>query len=601
MKKIIFILLIVMLSTEVSFAYDIKNAKKGSTIIIDWDASIDIGVTEIGDGWSYEGHAGIVIDTYKNDDDRGFIVGAHGDGVVKESYAQHLGHWNHLGHFRATSKNYTDIERRNIVKAAKSAVGKAYEKFNLYVYGTVENYFNDNIPLNISTIPSDFRCDGLAEWSTEVGLNTTNPKESDGFYESNTLWQQPKYIAEDAISGTKGSVDKIGTPDKPILSLGDNSVLIEFSKVSGAWSEALYAVYRLESFSEFSLSDVFTNIFSPPIYCDKVSNFISTNFIDTNIQEDTKYYYSILVGERTASCSDLSLGNMDNWSNISETSIIKTPLDTTSCTANITSSTSCTVSNGIGTKSKTCSADGSNWSNYSSCSVSSCNSDYIQSGNSCIAEVVTPPNSTSCTPNTTSITSCIISNGIGEKSKTCSATGEIWSSYSSCSVTSCNSGYVQSGNSCIVEPTVVLPPTQNIDPAYFFMVTQGFAVNAYQPASQSNVNVYLYSQADEDQYWVMFGTNNIQRYGTDLCLNAYSPTQGSDINLYPCNKYDSEQQWEAISNSTESTLIRLKGTSYCLNAHTPSNSSNLNLYTCDFNDPEQNFNRSLIEGFLPIQ
>jgi len=146
----------------------------------------------------------------------------------------------------------------------------------------------------------------------------------------------------------------------------------------------------------------------------------------------------------------------------------------------------------------------------------------------------------------------------------------------------------------------------NIDPIdptnnnYFFMVTQGFAINAYQPALQSNVNVYSYSQTDQDQYWILQDTNNIQRYGTDLCLNAHNPAQGSDVNLYGCDKDDAEQQWEAISDSTESNLIRLQGTSYCLNAHNPSNSSNLNLYTCNFNDPEQNFNRSLIEGFLPI-
>jgi hypothetical protein len=45
--------------------------------------------------------------------------------------------------------------------------------------------------------------------------------------------------------------------------------------------------------------------------------------------------------------------------------------------------------------------------------------------------------------------SCTISNGVGTQSRTC--TSGSWSSWSTCTVVSCNSGYAQSGNSCILE------------------------------------------------------------------------------------------------------------------------------------------------------
>jgi len=60
MKKL---LLIIIISTLNSFAHDIKNAKIGSTVIIDW---------------RNVGHSAIVINEYKNnsDSDKKFIIGS---------------------------------------------------------------------------------------------------------------------------------------------------------------------------------------------------------------------------------------------------------------------------------------------------------------------------------------------------------------------------------------------------------------------------------------------------------------------------------------------------------------------------------------------
>jgi len=92
------------------------------------------------------------------------------------------------------------------------------------------------------------------------------------------------------------------------------------------------------------------------------------------------------------------------------------------------------------------------------CNVVSCDSGYIQSGNSCIVDT----SFQICTPNATSSNSCYITNGSGEKTKTCSADGESWGSYGTCNVTLCDTGYMQSGNSCIIntiEPISLTPPT----------------------------------------------------------------------------------------------------------------------------------------------
>ncbi|MGV8171274.1 MAG: right-handed parallel beta-helix repeat-containing protein [Candidatus Woesearchaeota archaeon] len=96
---------------------------------------------------------------------------------------------------------------------------------------------------------------------------------------------------------------------------------------------------------------------------------------------------------------------------------------------------SCSITNGVGSQSRTCNSGV--WSSWSTCTVTSCNTCYTQSGNTCVAAT--------CSGSTTQ--SCSITNGVGSQSRTCSC--GVWSSWSSCTVTSCNSGYTPSGNTCI--------------------------------------------------------------------------------------------------------------------------------------------------------
>ena len=105
------------------------------------------------------------------------------------------------------------------------------------------------------------------------------------------------------------------------------------------------------------------------------------------------------------------------------------------CAPNVASS--CAVSGGNGTQ--TCNGSGTG---YGACAVTSCNSGYYQSGNSCLAQVCAPSSSRSCA----------ISNGSG--TETCNSLG---SAYGGCTVSTCNSGYIRSGNSCVADPSSGTP------------------------------------------------------------------------------------------------------------------------------------------------
>jgi LruC domain-containing protein len=90
----------------------------------------------------------------------------------------------------------------------------------------------------------------------------------------------------------------------------------------------------------------------------------------------------------------------------------------------------CAVTGGSG--SQTCNGSGTG---YGTCTVTSCNSGYYQSGNSCLAQVCSPGSNASCS----------VANGTGQM--TCDNLG---SGYGGCTVVSCNSGYTRNGNTCVL-------------------------------------------------------------------------------------------------------------------------------------------------------
>ncbi|HLP86828.1 MAG TPA: Ig-like domain-containing protein [Candidatus Paceibacterota bacterium] len=104
-------------------------------------------------------------------------------------------------------------------------------------------------------------------------------------------------------------------------------------------------------------------------------------------------------------------------------------------------SQSCSISNGTGSQTRTCT--NGVWSSYNMCTVSSCDTGYEISGNACSA--------LTCSGSATQ--SCAITNGTGTQTRTCNLGS--WSSYGSCTVSSCDNGYSISGNTCVQDTPVV--------------------------------------------------------------------------------------------------------------------------------------------------
>lgn len=82
------------------------------------------------------------------------------------------------------------------------------------------------------------------------------------------------------------------------------------------------------------------------------------------------------------------------------------------------------------------------WNSVTSACVDACPQSYTETGGVCTAST--------CTGSATQ--SCLITNGVGTQTRTCS--GTTWSDFETCTVTSCNAGYQISGNTCIAVQTL---------------------------------------------------------------------------------------------------------------------------------------------------
>jgi hypothetical protein len=285
-KRVLASFLFVLFYSSVDAA-TIVNAKIGDTVI---DGDFAFGIA---------GHAGIVIGEYESGSK--MIIDATVQSVKAKTYKD----WSHdnggyEGHFRSTQRNYTESERRDIITWAKAAIGADYWIIELYRYAWDFDHHN-NVPYAGNVIPSDFRCDGLAEWSTEKGFSGDAPTRHDGFYYDNN----PYLHKPTDISGGDGVADTVFQPEKPDVELWETlSVKIAWKQPSGASVSAPYALLR-------KTGDSYEKI-----YCGKMRYY----YIDEGLEADRLYTYKVMAGERTAGCDDLTVA----WSPASDEAVIKT-------------------------------------------------------------------------------------------------------------------------------------------------------------------------------------------------------------------------------------------------------------------------------------
>jgi hypothetical protein len=160
------------------------------------------------------------------------------------------------------------------------------------------------------------------------------------------------------------------------------------------------------------------------------------------------------VGQQSRTCSNGVYSNYSTCAPLSCNSGFKISGNT--CIANVVTppvdlcagavlKQSCSITNGSGQQTRTCNAGV--FSNYSACAPLNCNSGFKISGNTCIANVVTPP--VDLCAGAVLKQSCSITNGSGQQTRTCNA--GVFSNYSSCALTNCNSGFSASGNTCIAD------------------------------------------------------------------------------------------------------------------------------------------------------
>jgi len=159
------------------------------------------------------------------------------------------------------------------------------------------------------------------------------------------------------------------------------------------------------------------------------------------------------IATRSLSCIDTGTGaQLITGSCFIESCVVGSTLVNNYCVLNNTntclgnSAQTCSIANGSGIQSRTCTSGV--WSPYGSCVASSCNQGYRLENNICV--------SNTCVGSSTQ--PCTVVNGQGVQSRTC--TNGVWSTFGVCSVSTCNTGYIKSGNSCVVASCVGSASTQ---------------------------------------------------------------------------------------------------------------------------------------------
>jgi len=230
----------ILLYGATSEAQDIRNANYGSVIVRD-GSLLGLGV----------GHAGVVILPLYGDAPGSQLMIAQANGYVTPgtsvvTYATFLGTNNYKGHFKTGNSQWaTPAFRADVVKYANQAMGRSYTFWDLYAYTGDWLHTNDVPYYNV--VPTDFRCDGLAEWSVEQALGENGSGLSDvlGFYSSNSATHWPTDISALGLDDTAYAltIDSDNPPSGVyiIVSTADSLGQSSGSTISGGGLRRLYS------------------------------------------------------------------------------------------------------------------------------------------------------------------------------------------------------------------------------------------------------------------------------------------------------------------------------------------------------------------------
>jgi hypothetical protein len=144
-----------------------------------------------------------------------------------------------------------------------------------------------------------------------------------------------------------------------------------------------------------------------------------------------------------------------------------------------------------------------------------------------------PTTTTTCTGSTTQ--SCTVSNGTGTQSRMC--TNGVWSTWSSCLATSCNTGYALTNGQCVQNTTTTTPVSTTLIPtgaSWKYLdngTNQGTAWKelSFNDSTWATGNAELgYGDGDETKV-VSYGSNSSSKYITTYFRKSFSINDLSSI------------------------------------------------------------------------
>jgi len=236
------------------------------------------------------------------------------------------------------------------------------------------------------------------------------------------------------------------------ITAAESSLLEKDSDALFSWAEETYpALFPANGEASKTSGKWYYRSYTVSNNRQRASNYTDTHYVGTNTENSTIAY---MLGDKHLVSAGVLLELMKNAG--------ITP-GTLSCYPGVHQKEVCGVAHSTEAYTVRGCMSTQEWGSRSYCQVQKCEPGYhVVAGISCSEgeeeDEPEPEPTPECTSGQSETVSCSISNGFGSKTRSCSSSGN-WGSYGSCYVSSCNSGYAISGNSCVATATPSPAPT----------------------------------------------------------------------------------------------------------------------------------------------